>query len=178
MLEAIETLRVRWADILPQRFGAGIGVNTGPAQVGNVGSRLKFKYGVLGNTVNVGSRLQAATKQLGVDCLISSASATAAGCLDRARRLAKLAVVGIEQPIDVYQIVREPAANWDRFRGDYELALDDYEQMRFGEATRRLGALMQSHPGDRPCKLLLSRAVDHLDEPTDGFSPVWQLTRK
>lgn len=178
MLESIELLRARWADILPSRFGAGIGVNTGSARVGNVGSRQKFKYGVLGNTVNVGSRLQAATKQLGVDCMISAASARAADYVDRSRRLAKLSVVGIEEPIDVYQVVHDPQPSWPKFRDAYEAALRDYEQLQFGEATRRLGELMQSHPGDRPCKLLLSKAVDHLDEPTDGFSPVWELTSK
>ncbi len=178
MLEAIEVLRVRWADVLPQRFGAGIGVNTGMARVGNVGSRLKFKYGVLGNTVNVGSRLQAATKQLGVDCLISEATAKAAGCTGAARRIATLSVVGIDTPTSVYQIIRNHDPAWLDFAREYERALADYESARFGEATRRLGQLMQQVVGDRPCKLLLSRAVDRLDEPNDGFSPVWVLTQK
>ncbi len=200
MLAAIEVLRERWADILPQRFGAGIGVNTGTARVGNVGSQQRFKYGVLGNIVNVGSRLQAATKQLGVHCMISEATAQAAACedtstegiagssdespegpprsFDWARRLAKLSVVGIEQPVDVYQLVHQPPSDWQRFCQEYEAALADFEELRFGEATRRLGELMQTHPGDRPCKLLLSKAVNHLDEPIDGFSPVWELTQK
>lgn len=178
MLESIEVLRKRWSDVLPQRFGAGVGVNTGLARVGNVGSKQKFKYGALGNIVNVASRLQAATKQLGVDCMISGETAAAAGCIEKARRLAKLSVVGIEQPIDVYQIPHKPQSSWSQFREEYELALGDYEEKRFGEATRRLGQLMQTHTGDRPCKLLLSRAVDRLDEPDDGFSPVWVLKKK
>ena len=178
MLTAIELLRERWQAILPHRFGAGIGVNTGPARVGNVGSRLKFKYGVLGNTVNVGSRLQSATKQLGVDCLISGATAIAAGRAESARRLAKLSVVGIQEPMDVYQIVHSEPEGWDYFREEYQAALADFESQEFGEATRRLGQLMQSHPGDRPCKLLLSKAVEHLDEPLDEFSSVWVLTQK
>ena len=78
----------------------------------------------------------------------------------------------------MYQIVREPNEAWLQFARDYELALADFEQAKFGEATRRLGELMQRVPGDRPCKLLLSRAVDRLDESVDGFSPVWVLTQK
>lgn len=178
MMTAIETLRVRWADVLPQRFGAGIGINTGAARVGNVGSRQKFKYGALGNTVNSGSRLQSATKQIGVTCMASGETIRAAGKVDQCRRLAQLSVVGIEQAIHVYQVVQALDDSWMHLKQNYELALEDYESQRFGEAARRLGELVQTHPEDRPCKRLLSRAVQELDEPSADFSPVWNLTSK
>ncbi len=178
MLNAIETLGERWADVLPQRFGAGVGVNTGPAIVGNVGSRLKFKYGVLGNTVNVGSRLQAATKQLQVDCMVSHQTCLQAGCIDQARRLAKLNVVGIEEPIDVYQVVPRLDTDWKTLVEDYETALRDFESERFGAATRRLGELIESYPEDRPCRQLLARAATQLNDPATEFSPVWKLSKK
>ncbi len=178
MLNAIEILRVRWADVLPQRFGAGIGVNTGPARVGNVGSRQKFKYGAIGNTVNVGSRLQSATKQVGVDCIASGDTILAAKQVAQCRRIAKLAVVGIDQAMDVYEVVCAPSETWTHLSKNYELALDDYEAERFGEAARRIGELVQKHPQDRPCKKLLGRAVKELDEPAECFSPVWHLATK
>ncbi len=178
MLHAIDMLTDRWSTVLPQRFGAGIGVNTGPARVGNVGSRLKFKYGVLGNTVNVGSRLQAATKQLEVDCLISRQTATEAGCVDRARRLAKLAVLGIEESLEVYQLIRHSDSQWEALIRDYQIALTDYEAGNFSEAARRLGELIQRYPTDRPCRQLLARAAEQLNEPSTVFSPVWKLSKK
>ena len=52
----------------------GVGVNTGPAQVGNTGSRFKFKYGPLGNTVNLGSRVQGLTKYLKRPLLVTRAT--------------------------------------------------------------------------------------------------------
>ncbi len=178
MMTAIETLRTRWANVLPSRFGAGIGVNTGPARVGNVGSRQKFKYGALGNTVNVGSRLQSATKQLGVDCIASGETVRAAMQAENCRRLAKLSVVGIDQAIDVYEVKNEPTDAWRDLSKNYELALADFEAQRFGEAARRIGELIQIHPGDRPSKKLLGRAVQELDEASESFSPTWNLTHK
>lgn len=178
MLKSIEVLRQRWSEILPLRFGAGIGVNTGPARVGNVGSRLKFKYGVLGNTVNIGSRLQAATKQLGVDCMVSQQTAIEANCVDQSRRLARLGVVGIESAIDVYQVVHKPDPGWKFLIHEYEAALSEFEEGRFGASASRLGNLIQSQPNDRPSRQLLARAAEQLSEPSDNFSNVWKLSRK
>jgi adenylate cyclase len=178
MLGAIETLRKRWHDVLPQRFGAGIGVNTGPAQVGNVGSRQKFKYGPLGNTVNLGSRLQSATKQFGVDCLISRETAIASDCVTSSRRLAKLTVAGIAEPVEVFQIVRNLDDDWAALAEGYQLALAEYENQKFREAARRLGALLPRFPDDRPCRKLLARSVAELDEPSTNFDGVWRLTSK
>ncbi len=178
MMAAIDALRKRWGDVLPQRFGAGIGVNTGPARVGNVGSRQKFKYGALGNTVNVGSRLQSATKQFGVDCIVSGESRKGIKPVADCRRLASIFVVGIDQPIEVFELKYSPTDNWKHLAANYELALVDFESKRFGETVRRIGELLQTHPQDRPCKKLLARAVKELDEPSENFSPIWHLPQK
>ncbi|TWU43641.1 Adenylate cyclase 2 [Rubripirellula tenax] len=178
MLSAIEVLRKRWEGVLPDRFGAGIGVNTGMARVGNVGSRQKFKYGPLGNAINVGSRLQSATKQFGVNCLISGASATAADCLLTSRRLAKLTVVGIAEPVDVYQVVVNPGKAWNDLAKGYEEALAEFENARFVNAAQQLGNLMSMFPGDRPCRMLLSRTLDAMDNPDDNFTSVLKLSNK
>ena len=178
MMTAIDSLRARWGDVLPQRFGAGVGVNTGPARVGNVGSRQKFKYGALGNTVNFGSRLQSATKQFGVDCIVSGESLKSMTPVSDCRRLASISVVGIDQPIEVFELKNNPTDEWRQLATNYELALADFESKRFGETVRRIGELLQSHPQDKPCKKLLARAVMELDDPTEKFSPIWNLTQK
>ncbi len=178
MMGAIETLRTRWAEVLPQQFGAGIGVNTGNASVGNVGSRQKFKYGPLGNTVNLGSRLQSATKQLGVHCVVSQQTVLAAKCKDNCRRIAKLTVAGIERPVEVYELVQQITPEWTEMTKEYQLALADFEQGHFRESAKRLGALLPRFPDDPPCLKLLSRAVSELDEPSADFTGVWRLTTK
>jgi adenylate cyclase len=178
MLQKIEDLRVKWADTLPQKFGAGIGVNTGPARVGNVGSRQKFKYGPIGNTVNFGSRIQSATKQLGVSCIATGETLRAAGQLANWRRLAKLCVVGIDAPVDVYEIVLDDSNEWRSMTQRYHMALEHFEQQRFHEAARTIGALLPEHPTDLPCRKLLARVLIEMDEPTVGFNGLWKLTIK
>ncbi|MEO2014670.1 MAG: adenylate/guanylate cyclase domain-containing protein [Fuerstiella sp.] len=178
MLHAIEVLRSRWKDSFPQRFAAGIGINTGPARVGNVGSRQKFKYGPLGNTVNLASRLQSATKQLGVDCIAGIETVRAAEYADRGRRLAKIAVVGIESPLDVYEINREAGDQWGEFANAYQSALADFENKRFDVAAKTLGTMLPRYPDDRPSRLLLSHVMAELDAPSNDFTGVWKLTAK
>jgi adenylate cyclase len=178
MLEKIEILRDRWADVLPLRFGAGIGINSGPARVGNVGSRQKFKYGPLGNTVNLGSRLQSATKQLGVNCIASHETVRAAGQLGDARQLANIGVVGIEEPVGVYEVVCQPSASWKAMTKLYHVALEQFHAHRLHEAARTLGSLLPDHPDDLPSRKLLTRVLLAMDEPTETFSTVLRLTSK
>jgi class 3 adenylate cyclase len=178
MLVTIQRLRDRWRDELQLDLDVGIGINSGPARVGNVGSRLKFKYGVLGNTVNLGSRLQGACKQLGVRCVVSSLSVMGMADRRHLRRLARLRVVGISQPVEVYEFVAELEPKWEQLRDEYEAALKDYESGRPGETVRRLGPLLQQNPGDRVSARLLGMAARQLTERTDVPQDVWELDVK
>ncbi|QEG00714.1 Adenylate cyclase 2 [Stieleria maiorica] len=178
MLAAIEELRSRWGNVLPQKFGAGIGINTGLALVGNVGSRQKFQYGPLGNTVNLSSRLQSATKQLGVACLAGESTVRAAGCIDQSRRLAKLSVVGIEHCIDVYEITLRADDQWQRLKREYEQALDDFEQRRLTDSATRIESLVADYPQDAPSRDLRRRVRAELNQPSQDFNAVLELTQK
>lgn len=178
MLATIQRLRERWRDELQVDLDVGIGINSGPARVGNVGSRLKFKYGVIGNTVNLGSRLQGACKQLGVKCVVSSASVMGMADRRHLRRLARLRVLGIHQPIEVFEFVAALEPRWEQLRDEYEAALRDYEAGRPGETVRRLGPLLQQHPGDRVSARLLGMAARQLTERSDVPQDVWELDTK
>ncbi len=181
MMVAIEVLRARWANILPQRFGAGIGINTGPARVGNIGSRQKFKYGPLGNTVNVGSRLQSATKQIGADCLVSGSTIQAAGdstLANISRRIAEVNVVGIDQSIPLYQIIAAESHSWSTMASTYRDALSDFEGQRLEEALSKITILLRNFPEDGPSQKLRERAQVALKDPSAPFSPKWGLTNK
>src|SRR5262249_59794615 len=80
----------------------GIGLNSGAAQVGNTGSPRKFKYGPLGSSVNLASRVQGATKQLKTRLLLTAATYEALKnetLRTRARRLGTVQHVGIDSPV-------------------------------------------------------------------------------
>ena len=77
----------------------GIGINSGPASVGNTGSTYKFKYGPLGNTVNLASRVQGATKYLKARLLVTGATRAVLGTAFAARKLCSVHVVNIAEPV-------------------------------------------------------------------------------
>ena len=74
MWDGLPELNRRWEGRLGRTLGVGIGINSGLALVGNTGSHKKFNYGPLGHTVNLASRVEGATKHLGVSLLITGAT--------------------------------------------------------------------------------------------------------
>jgi adenylate cyclase len=83
----------------------GIGINTGPCVVGNMGSDLHFNYSVLGDAVNLAARLESQTKSYGVAILIGARTAAAVGRLFTVLELDLLQVKGKTEPERIYTIV-------------------------------------------------------------------------
>ena len=178
MLARLPPLNERWQAVLQEPMGLGIGINTGPARVGNTGSRHKFKYGPLGNTVNLASRGQGATKYLKCKLLITGATAAKLDSEFAARRLCQVRVVNIGQPVALHELVPVGQAGWPEARVTYEEALGEFERRNFSRAARILGDWRERQPGDAPALLLLSRAVQCMVEEPDPFDSVWVLPGK
>ncbi len=178
MMKTVPTLNERWKDLVLDQFGIGIGVNSGIARVGNTGSRLKFKYGPLGNTVNMGSRLQGVTKQIGVPALMSGSTKKLMTLDVASRRLTSVRVVGIDEPVDLFEIADDTVGQRASLCKRYETALQLFEQYKLAEATGILAGLVQEFPDDKPSHLLLGRSVAGLGETADKFDPVWKLNQK
>ncbi len=89
MRDGLPELNRRWQGRLPGTLGLGIGINSGLALVGNTGSHKKFKYGPLGHTVNLASRVEGATKHLGVRLLITGSTRERLGQSFATRRLCR-----------------------------------------------------------------------------------------
>jgi adenylate cyclase len=182
MQKELPGLNERWADRIGGPFGLGIGLNTGEALVGNTGSRSRFKYGPLGHAVNLASRVEGATKQMGVPALITGATHAALGKHDLAtRRLCRVAVVGIDHPVDLYELHADrldPA--WQARRDTYEEGLRHFEAGEMPRACRAFHALLEGQEGryDLPTLGLLGRAIEHLKDPTRPFNPVLKLDTK
>lgn len=171
-------LNERFASILPSKFDLGIGICTGEVRVGNTGSKKKFKYGPMGKTVNMGSRLQGLTGQWGVTALIDQATASCLPADLMRRRLSKATVIGMDEAIDLYELMSTDEPGQLELIQKYEEALSLYENQNFREAVRAFGELIQKFPSDGPSMLMLVRSVNEVVSPSVDFSPVWTSKSK
>lgn len=178
MLEKVPLINAKWKTILPEPFAIGVGVNSGAARAGNVGSHRKFKYGPLGNCVNLASRVQGCTKYLRCPCVITEATRAGLGDDWFVRRLCEARVVNISQPVPLYELSSGMAANWRPLRDQYELALTAFNNKDFRKSAALLGDLLEKYPDDGPSLVLMSRAVQSLLDGLENFDPVWNLPGK
>ncbi len=176
MLAGLPALNERWSPELGQKMDLGIGINSGEAVVGNVGSQFKFKYGARGNTVNLASRVEGATKHLKCQLLITGSTKELAGEQVCARRIGRVKVVNIEKPVDLYELL-STETNWQGAKEHYEAGLQHFEAKAYREAARLLGA-WRAQADDGPALVLLYRAVRYLVEGTPPEHPVWVLEGK
>jgi adenylate cyclase len=104
-LEMIEMVRARgdeWKKVLGIEVSIGVGISTGDAIVGSIGSELRSDYTAIGDTVNLASRLETLTKELGVPILISETTTAEINVEMHLRPLQHVKVVGREKPLLVY----------------------------------------------------------------------------
>ena len=178
MLAAVPRINERWATTLGETMDLGIGINSGVARVGNTGSRHKFKYGPLGNTVNLASRVQGATKYVRSRILVTDATRSRRGSGFASRRVCQVRVVNIAEPVVLHELGRTDDAGWGELQQAYEGALSAFENRDFHQAAHLLAGLLQTRPDDGPSLLLLSRVANCLVS-TDGvFNPCWDLPGK
>jgi adenylate cyclase len=174
----VPQLNERWQAVLKEPMGLGIGINTGLAHVGQTGSKYKFKYGPLGNTVNLASRVQGATKYLKCKLLITGSTQAKLDGSFATRRLCQVRVVNIAEPVALHELVPSGQPSWAEAKAEYEKALSEFEKCNFSRAARILGNWRDHHPDDAPAVLLLHRAVQCLVEEPVSFDPVWVLPGK
>ncbi|HEX5078526.1 MAG TPA: adenylate/guanylate cyclase domain-containing protein, partial [Geminicoccaceae bacterium] len=163
MLAALAEVRARWPG-LAVPLEVGIGINSGPMLIGNMGSAERFTYTVIGDEAHLGARLEAANKDFSTRILISEA--TFAQVRDRvaARELDRVRFRGLEQPVRVFELLGErplaaaPAARLQAF----EAALASYHAGDLATALAHFEALHAEAPDDHPVAIWLGRCRERL----------------
>ena len=164
MLDQLAPVRARWArpDLPPVEIG--IGINTGPMIIGNMGSKERFAYTVIGDEANLGSRLEAANKDFQTHILISEATWQAVKGEIAARELDVVTFRGMARPVRVYEVLGTYplAADAARRLAAFESGLAAWRHQRWPEAKGWFEQVLALAPEDRPSQIYLERCRDRL----------------
>jgi adenylate cyclase len=105
MIDALHELNARWHAAGRTELDIGIGINTGPMIAGNIGSEAIMSYTVIGDAVNLGSRLESLNKQYGTRIIISKMTRDRLSGGYRVRPLGDVVVKGKTQPVEIFELV-------------------------------------------------------------------------
>ena len=177
--EVTELLGVR---VIPTECDVRIGVATGEALVGSIGSEIMMNYTVMGDTVNLAARLEAANKLYGSRSLIAAATIAKTDDTIQFREIDRLMVAGQTQPQAVFELLGrkdELTPKQDLLRTRYADGLLAYRAQRWEQARAAFRAVLEAVPTDGPSATLLSR-IDHLQEhpPSADWDGAWRLENK
>jgi adenylate cyclase len=183
MKDELVRLREKWAEEGRPLLEARSGINTGEMLVGNLGSRRIMDYTVMGDHVNLASRLEGTNKLYGTDIMISEFTWNEVTHRLLCRELDRIRVKGKEEPVKIFEVVAdrekgvrpELGALFDAFAA----ALGLYKEGRFAEALEAFEALAREYPEDGPTTLYVDRCREYLaNPPPPEWDGVYTMTTK
>jgi adenylate cyclase len=182
MVIRVDELHAGWnARGLPP-LNVGIGINSGEMSIGNMGSEERFDYTIMGDHVNLASRLEGINKQYGTNIVISEFTYN----LIRnesflVRELDCVRVKGKSEPVTIYQLLGYDIY-FQQMRplvAMFGNALDAYQRRQWVEAMALFQDVLQAYPDDQPSKLYIERCKKYrFMPPPDDWDGVFEMQTK
>ncbi|AHY50284.1 adenylate/guanylate cyclase domain-containing protein [Bradyrhizobium japonicum] len=187
MADQVPALQKQLPDLLgiramPAPCDLRIGIATGEVLTGSIGSELMMSFTVMGDAVNLASRLEAVNKTYSTRILISQASADAIGSSCELREIDRLAVAGQSAPQAIFEVMSKAhglSVPQQSLRTHYAEGLAAYRARRFDEARAAFNTALEAVPGDGPSRTLLGRIAQFEANPPDAnWDGAWRLEQK
>jgi adenylate cyclase len=153
-----------------------IGLNTGVAVVGNMGSRNRFDYTVLGDAVNLASRLEGINKQFGTYILASEAMRNALPGSFPGREISRVAVVGRKEPVRVFELF--PQREFDARAGEISAFAEGLKSFTAGDFPKALEAFLKTAESDPAAASYARKCRALIERPPERWDGVWVMTEK
>jgi adenylate cyclase len=179
--KVIEELNKDLDPNLPEVPAIRIGINSGDMNVGFTGTEKKLAYTVLGDEVNLGSRLEGANKFFGSKIIASAAAYEPVKDRVAARYLGRAKVVGKETPVPVYEPLAEAGrldAAWTKALPVWEKGIKAFYDKKYDDALAVFEEFAKLMPKDGPGELYLNLSRDYAALPPDDWDQVFNLTAK
>ena len=188
MMRRVQELQQKWQAEGKPKLDIGIGLNSGVASVGNMGSILRYGYTALGDAVNLSSRLEGLNKDYGTHILVNESTYTAAKDAGFVfRELDLIRVKGKLQPVMIYELCGalvdlqqngDFAATQDRLQS-FASARVLYNQRNWSAAQSAFQTLLDRWPNDGPSRAYWKRCQEYLfDEPPPAWDGVFTMDHK
>ncbi|MGZ5008154.1 MAG: CHASE2 domain-containing protein [Methylobacter sp.] len=169
ILEALKVIQKEFKAKGWPEVDIGIGLNTGKMSVGNMGSQFRIAYTIMGDAVNLGSRLEGLTKQYGVKMIVSESTLQAAPEFTY-RELDKVRVKGKHKPITIYEplgITEHIGPEQLQILDLLNQGLNSYRQQHWAVAQRIFEELAKQYPHDKLYSIYLERIAYYLESPPE-----------
>lgn len=178
MVAAINQARVRFHEKGWPQIRMGLGVNTGPMNVGDMGSEFRMAYTVMGDAVNVGARLEGLTRIYGVDIIVSEDTVKAAPDFVY-RELDRVRVKGRDAPLSVYEPVVSQVEVTTQIQQEiaaYETCLRMYRQHDWSDAYDNFAEVAANY-GQNPIYALYMQRIEYFFKrpPPDQWDGVFDF---
>jgi adenylate cyclase len=181
MMSELHRLREKWEAEGRPDVNIGVGINTGDMVVGNMGSQMRFDYTVMGDSVNLASRLEGTNKEYGTNIIISEFTYEVVKGELMCRELDAVKVKGKKLPVRIFELLgdRKDAAKYQEFVSRFEKGLAEFRSMRWDEAIATFRSVLDIRPADYAAKMYIERCEAMKEHPPEGeWDGVFTMTKK
>ena len=183
MRRELRQLNEKWRDEGRMGLGMGIGINQGEVIVSNIGSQERMDPTVIGDSVNLASRLEGLTRIYGVDILLGPTAAELVRDEFHLRSVARVQVKGKTKPVDAFTFIGARNEDVDsqllKWLEVYEEGLEKFRARDFTQAKILFSRFLEFYPDDLLAQMYLARSLDYERQPPDeAWGAVEVLTKK